>query len=91
MNKVEILKRSLVVKINLTADDWQLYDRQGVNAAAAKINRQLENVLLDATGDWYGRCYDVMQKASHYGATDTEPLVVLDQVLARLGLMEPAC
>lgn len=88
MNKLEIVSRSLVVKINLTADDWQLYDRQGVNAAAVKINRRLEEVLLDATGDWYSRCYAVMQQASHYGATDTEPLAVLDQVLARLGLME---
>lgn len=90
MEKLEIVSRSLVVRINLTADDWQLYDRQGVNAAAVKINRQLEAILLDATGDWYDQCYAVMQRASRFGATDTEPLAVLDQLLARLGLMEAA-
>jgi hypothetical protein len=90
MEKLEVVSRSIGVKINLTADDWQLYDKPGAKAAAVKINRRLEEVLLDATGDWYSRCYEVMSKAGIYGATDTEPLVVLDELLARLGLMEPA-
>lgn len=90
MDKIELVSRSLKVKINLTAADWQLYDIPGADKAAEGINRRLEQVLLDCTGDWYSRAMACLKPAEKWGATDTEGYAVLDLVLERFGLMEPA-
>lgn len=88
MNKVEVLKRSLKVKLNLTADDWQLYSIPGREAAARGINRRLEKELRDCTGDWYERCYAALEPATKFGACDTEGGYVLNRIVEEIGLWQ---
>lgn len=70
------------VKLNLDADDWQLYSQmKGVKAVARKLNKEIAEALNN--GD-YSAAEEIMLKYSDYGAYDSPPLSVLRGIARRM-------
>lgn len=70
--------------INLTASQWQLYSSvEGVNHAAYAMNAAVQKALMEHTnpGEAYGAACKAMRQFRNYGAVDSEPLHVLDQLM----------
>lgn len=70
------------VKLSLTADQWQLYDKPGAKAAARSMNAKIAKALnaRDING-----AYAVLSEYSKFGAYDTEPMMVLDMIMDKMG------
>ena len=75
------------VTLNLSAARWELYvNKPCVNTVADRINREVEAILNAAAdrGEAYSSSYKVLEKYSKYGATDTEPVWVLRDILDKV-------
>lgn len=73
-----------MVDINLSADDWDLYTREpGVEGVAASLNiRFNECVNMNMTRQETVAAMDKeMRLYRAWGASDSEPLYVLEQLL----------
>lgn len=81
--KVQLQGIKIKAKINLTADDWQLYSIPGRNTAARRMNRAMERKL--AKGE-LGSLLDILEPYSKWGACDSESYHTVYAVLRRLGL-----
>jgi hypothetical protein len=79
MNGVKIIYK---VKLALTEDDWQLYNMPGSKKAAREINTKVAKALNN--NDIQG-AYEVLQEYREYGATDTEPTAVLNEIMDKMG------
>ncbi len=84
MQNVKLYKMYIVASINLSAAEWQLYDKEGADLAAHKMNRELEQCLVE--GDFNNAYSRVLSPHREFGATDTEPEYVLQNILKSLGL-----
>lgn len=84
MQNVKLYKMYIVASINLSAEEWQLYDKEGADLAAHKMNRELEQCLVE--GDFHNTYSRVLRPYAEFGATDTEPRYVMGKVLAFFGL-----
>lgn len=82
--------RNPSIKLDLTADDWQLYDEEDCpnrNNAAEVLNRGIEDVL-NTSDNFYSqaekikRCHALLGAYSAYGAADSEGYAVLDGILS---------
>lgn len=80
--KLEVQSIKVKAKINLTADDWQLYNLPGRDAAARRINRAIERKL--AKGE-INSLYEALAPCSKWGATDTEGFMAIAWILERMG------
>jgi len=72
------------VKVNMTAEDWELYTMPGAKGAAQKLNRTFANcirtgMLRNATSS---AMYKVMSELANFGAADSEPHYHLEKLLA---------
>jgi hypothetical protein len=83
------VKRNPVIKLSLTADDWQLYsgdDCSCRDSVAVGLNRGIEDIL-NTSDNFYSRiekikkCNALLGTYSTYGAADTEGYAVLDTIL----------
>lgn len=82
--KIELQSIKIKAKINLTADDWQLYGEvPGRNMAARRLNRAVEKKL--AKGE-IGSLTEVLSPFSTWGAADSEGYHTLYAILKNLGL-----
>lgn len=81
--KVQVIKHSIKVKLNLTADDWQLYNIAGRNVAARGLNSAVSKKL--AAGDLTG-WYSVLSKYRKWGASDTEGYMTVHKILDHCGV-----
>jgi hypothetical protein len=79
MNGVKIIYK---VKLTLTANEWYLYDISGAKQAAREINTKVAKALNN--NDIQG-AYEVLQEYRKYGATDTEPTAVLNEIMDKMG------
>lgn len=72
------------LRIALTADDWQLYDKPGRQSAALELNKRVEAAINAAPGA--NAAYDLgeceLAKFAAYGAHDTEGRAVLARLVA---------
>lgn len=73
------------VSLNLTARQWQLYGQPGCAAAARKLNKAVAAAInasptFEALKAKRKELWDVFCSAG-FGATDTEPLCVLSDVI----------
>jgi hypothetical protein len=78
------IKTRKTIELSLTADDWDLYtSKEGAEACALRLNQLLEQCVNYRMGmkDTYYRMINEMQTESAFGAADSEPLRVLDDVL----------
>ena len=83
MNGVSIESK---IKLNLTAKQWQLYsDMEGVEDAAQAMNTLIAEELN--AGRVNGAC-EVLQKFRRFGAADSEPYWVLENIVRKMGLAE---
>lgn len=82
--------KNVIVKstasINLTADDWQLYDLPGRDAVASELNKALEefiaaNPTKDSAYKNMGKFEKEMWKHSKFGAADSEGYHTFEDVL----------
>jgi hypothetical protein len=67
----------------LTADDWQLYDMDGAEDVAAKLNGSLAYAVNLNEGREYVETFMgvAMRQYDKFGAFDTEPRYVLQALL----------
>lgn len=82
--KIEVISNPQV-RLSLTADDWQLYDGMGYegrDSVAEALNRGIVEVINDTYGRKMGRCSNVLDQWSHYGAADTEGYDMLDTIFS---------
>jgi hypothetical protein len=81
MRNVHITRK---VTLTLTAEDWQLYtDIPNVNIATSLLNSDIE-LILNNMGDItqaHIECLEVLRRYSKYGAFDTEPCGVLQDII----------
>lgn len=79
--------RNPSIKIDLTADDWQLYSDEDYpyrDSVTVSLNRGIEDILNTSfytQKEKTSRCYKLLNNYSNYGASDTEGCVVLDDIL----------
>jgi hypothetical protein len=75
------VKHNPQVKLEFTADDWQLYDTRGREVAAENLNRRIESIINSAfepRETKYQSCTTALDRWSHYGAADSEGWHMLD-------------
>lgn len=81
--------RNPSIKLELTADDWQLYSGEDYpyrDSVTVSLNRGVEDIL-NTSDNFYSqvektkRCYALLNQYSAYGAADTEGCAVLDAIL----------
>jgi hypothetical protein len=83
------VKRNPTIKLDLTADDWQLYsgdDYPYRDSVTVSLNRGIEDIL-NTSSNFYSReekikkCNALLGAYSNYGAADSEGYAVLDTIL----------
>lgn len=72
------------IQLHLTAEDWDLYSsKEGVEGAADRLTSSLEDYVNNGLGlqDTRRHMLTLMELESKFGAADSEPLRVLDDLL----------
>lgn len=83
MNGISIESK---IKLNLTARQWHLYsDMDGVEDAATAMNVLIAESL---NAGRVNEAYEVLQKFRRFGAADSEPYWVLEDIVRKMGLGE---
>lgn len=81
MNGIEIKK---TVKLNLSADDWGLYDMPGRNAVARAINKNVAHALNYSDGEmWLPLCTAALLNYAEYGAADSDGYRELEFIIRK--------
>lgn len=77
------LNKRVIVDVNLTPDDWQLYAMPEVERVAEALNKRFnETVNMNATRYETDRAMrKELQLYRNWGSNDTEPHDVLDDLL----------
>lgn len=91
MKGITIVERKLTVKVDLAAEDWELFTAtMDCKRAAETLNRNLEKAVNSGCSreDAHNYMYYVMDKLRKYGASDTEPHCVLIEALDAIYGME---
>lgn len=71
MKNVKVIRK---VKLSLTADDWEFYEKPGRDRAAEQLNFMVESALNseeDRTFTW-SRIETALNLCSSFGAADSE-------------------
>jgi hypothetical protein len=71
------------VRLSLTADQWDLYQLDGVEQVAQQMNIDVAHALN--RGDLKA-ADEVLVRNAKYGAADMQPRRVLLSIIARMGL-----
>lgn len=83
----KIHRRMLICSCNLTAQDWQLFsNKPEIDLVARTLNRAVE-VYAGGAGskeNFLQLTIPILEKLSDFGASDTEPRAVLDQLAREL-------
>jgi hypothetical protein len=79
------VKHNPQVKLEFTADDWQLYDGEGYerrDVAARVMNEQIANAIHGAgsRSRAYMECQRILQRWDEFGAADSEGWQMLDYI-----------
>lgn len=71
---------------SLTAKEWDLYDIEGSDQVAEKLNMKLESLIKKGCDEaaLESEMHDFMSHYSGFGAFDTEPRSVLAQLIMHL-------
>lgn len=74
------------VTVHMTADDWDLYDSPGRNDAAIEINEAFQDGVAASMSpkELQSYVFKVMKKHEDLGATDSEPLYMLEWLIKEL-------
>jgi hypothetical protein len=80
-DKIRVKK---TIELSLTAEDWDLYStKENVEGVANVLNQNLQHVVNSGVGctDAIRHMCKVMDQYAKYGAADTEPMRVLDDLI----------
>lgn len=72
------------ITLNLTACQWELYEKPGCSAAASVLNCAVETAVNTGLDDRYAiweRVFPAFKTYEDFGALDTEPRRVLKDIL----------
>jgi len=88
-DKLTVEYRPTITSITLNHEDWQLYDNApGVDSMAAELNKTLRECVHEGCNAYQTKrvMLDKMRSSlfSAAGATDTEPMEVLDDLLEKI-------
>jgi hypothetical protein len=74
------------VKVNMTAEDWELYTMPGAKAAAQKLNRAFAACVRKgmSRNETETAMYTTMRALGNYGAADSEPYYHLRCLLTKV-------
>ena len=78
------IKIKSTITLNLSADDWQLYNIAGRERVAQELNRELEERLNKATTRSEFHYGDLLSKHSQYGASDSEGFAMVEHILNKV-------
>lgn len=82
--KVEVISMKIEARLNLTADDWQLYhDMEGRDKAAEGLNRGIELLLAEGKPEAYET---VLREYRKWGATDSEGYHTVARIYDEVGI-----
>jgi hypothetical protein len=79
-----LILQTRIVSVKFTPRQWSLYsDMDGAKAAARKLNATLKRAVNNSLTieDARRAMYPVMQDLSEFGANDSEPMWLLEDVL----------
>ncbi len=76
------IKIKCKVKLSLTARQWQLYTMPGAAAAARSMNAKVAKALNAGDCD---AAFAILDEYSKFGAGDTEPRMVLNHIMDKMG------
>jgi hypothetical protein len=72
------------VKLNLSADNWQLYGVEGREKAARELNRELEKRINNAATRSEFKWEGLLTPYSEYGASDSEGYHMVEHILNKV-------
>jgi hypothetical protein len=74
-----------IVALTLTADDWQLYDLEGRDTVALRLNRLVEESINEAhtMSDAIKGINEALVYFRHFGANDSEGVAVARWIMQR--------
>jgi hypothetical protein len=75
MKHVQITKH---ITLTMTADDWELYGKDGREQAAEAINKGVADAINEGRLD---KARAVLRKYSEYGASDSEGINTLENIV----------
>lgn len=70
------------VTIQMTREDWALYDMPGADEVATKLNLVFEQLFLEGRVHQDG--WKVLAKFSEFGAADTEGYAAMDKLIQQV-------
>lgn len=75
-------KRSATANVNLTLDQWELFDIPGANECVPALNEQLATAISTSrsSGEAMEKFWPTLRKYSKFGACDSEPRWVAQQI-----------
>lgn len=79
-----IVEHKVNISAHFTAEDWQLYlDNEHAEEVADKLNRQLEFLVNSgfSCNEVANRMWQYMSEMAKYGANDSEPHYLLEDIL----------
>lgn len=72
------------VRLELSANDWQLYGLEGRDRAAAELNTGMEERIKNAPTRLDFQLGDLLHQFSAYGASDTEGFWTVQDILDKV-------
>jgi len=73
----------VIVDLNLTADDWQLYDKLDSDVIAGQLNQCIADAINNSMDqvDALRECDSILVKYAAWGAADSEGYAMLDRIM----------
>lgn len=83
---MEIETKLTITELNISADEWELYDEDGREEAATRINTQIKSIVntMGSGSDAFDAAYGVLRAESAFGACDSEGIWRLESLFKKL-------
>lgn len=86
-HEIDVPVRHVIGKLSLTAKQWELYaDMPGVSRVAHQLNAEIRRAINGSScrAEAWEKCSAVMDEHRQFGATDTEPMYVLADIINKV-------
>lgn len=86
-----VVDRKVNISADFTAEDWQLYcDQEESEEVAEKLNKRLEFLVNNgfSAEDVHRNMWRMMNEYSNFGASDSEPIRFLNNILNKIYIKE---
>ncbi len=83
---MELETKLTISVLKISADEWELYDKEGREEAAARINMQITSIVntMGTGSDAFDAASGVLRAESAFGAWDSEGVWRLQYLFQKL-------